>query len=149
MPLPLMLIPPAGLTEAAMWEPEEVVRLPQPVVVVPKLDPTNGEQLSLTQSDDPTFQAIAAEFRTVLGTGSAVKTFGHKLNEIRKNDTSAPTTLKFEVDRILKYYLDKRLIIVDEPPTIVAGPDAGNKASITLRFTVRKTRKKMVLEVSQ
>lgn len=134
------VLQPAGITPASNWEPLYVVASQQPVVLVPKLDPATGEQLSLTKSDDPTYQAIAAEFRTVMGSGSAVKNFGHKLNTLRKNDSAAPATIRFEVERILKPYLTKRLIRVDELK-IVAGPEAGNRATITLVFTVLKTRK--------
>ena len=144
-PPPLFPIQPAGITPASAWNPVYYAAITQPVVLVPKLDPVTGEQLSLTQSDDPTFQAVAAEFRTIRRTGSAVPNFGHRLVDILKNDTSAETQIKFECERILKSYVDKRLIRVDEL-TIVAGPEAGNRATITLVFTVLKTGEKLILK---
>jgi len=146
LPPPLMPIQPAGITPASNWEPFYVAAQRQPVVLVPKLDPTNGEQLSLVEGDDPTFQAIATEFRTIRRTGLAVQTTGHRLIDIRKNDASAPIQIRHECDRILKPYLDKRLIRVDEL-TITAGPEAKNKASIVLTFTVLRTQKQFTLGV--
>jgi hypothetical protein len=145
-PPPLFPIAPAGITPAATWDPIYRAAIRQPVVMVPKLDPTSGEQFSLVEGDDPTYQAIAAEFRTVLGSGSAVPNFGHKLLDIKKNDVSAPTEIKFEVDRILKPYIARRLIKVDDLQ-IVAGPEAGSRASITLMYTVLQTKQQKTLEV--
>lgn len=139
---------PAGITPASAWETLEWMAVNQPVVLVPKLDPRNGEVLSLIESDDPTYQAIATEFRTMFGTGGAVQNFGHKLNAIRKNNTSAPTEIRFEVDRILEPHIKARKIRVDTLD-IVAGPNAGHIARITLKFTLLATGKQMTMEFAR
>ncbi len=136
---PGFVLPPAGISEAGSWEqPEEIERLRAVAVLTPKLDGATGEQISMVQSDDPTFQSIAAAFRTTFGSGAAVTNFGHKLEAIKKNDESAEEAIRFEVDRILAPCLADRLIRVDKLD-ITAGPDAGNSAKIFLRFTVLKT----------
>lgn len=145
-PPPLMPLQPAGATPASSWEPFYVARPPQPVVLVPKLDPTNGEQISLVEGDDPTYRAIATEFRTLLGSGLAVQTIGQKLNKILKNDESAPFEIRFEVDRILAPYLSKRLIRVDALK-IDAGPEFKSRASIMLVYTILKTGEQRVMKV--
>lgn len=131
--------PPAGISPAATWKALPDVERQRPIAVLtPKLDGRSGEQVSMTKGDDPTFQSIAAAFRTQFGSGVAVTNFGHKLESITKNDESAPDAIRFEVDRILAPYLADRLIHVDKL-TITAGPEAGNSATIFLRFTILKT----------
>lgn len=154
------VLPPAGLTPAATWEPLEVIVQKQAVALLPRVDGATGEIVSLSDttgqldppnrtrlaqsSHDPTYQAIAAEFRTTFGSGVAVTNFGNKFSGILKNDESATTNLPYEVDRILAPYLDKRLIRVDSID-IKAGPAYGSRASITVQFTVLKANEQYVV----
>jgi hypothetical protein len=135
---PLFVVQPAGVTPASTWTPPafEKPRTP-PAVLVPKLNGATGERASLFQNDDAIYQAIATEFRTVFGSGAAVQNIGHKLLDIRKNDDTAAESARFEVDRILSPYIAQGLIRVDEI-TIVAGPSAGFRGSVTVRFTLLK-----------
>lgn len=113
MPAP-PIIPPAGVSPISgeIGVPFDDPKLP-PVIRAMLIDPITGERLSLTKDAPPVHAAILRQFRTRRASGAAVLNDGQDLQSVRKNDTHAQTSIRFEIERIFEPFVAAGYVRVD------------------------------------
>jgi hypothetical protein len=133
VPLPVV---PAGGVSPISGEPGVVLEPPglPPVMRAMLLDPATGERLSLTREAHPIDAAILRQLRTVFGTGVAVIRDGNKLRKVQKNDTSAQTLIRVELERIFEPFVKAGQVSLDSLD-VVAGEAQGYVASAFVSYT--------------
>lgn len=104
-------IPPAGVSAASFFTPVEFSDPAKPpAILADKLDTSNGEFASLLGGRDPIDAAIAYHFRVERGSGASVTDVGQRFADIKKNDESAAASIKYEIERVLKPFVDRQLV---------------------------------------
>lgn len=129
---------PAGITPASLWYAPGT---PAPIRAIPQLAPdedaATGRIRSLEGQGDPVLVALGQQLRTARGTGASVAEDGTDLFSITKQTEDAPALIEFEMQRVLKPFVDDG-VITAEPPDVTAGPDAGNTATVLERVKLKR-----------
>lgn len=139
------VIPPAGVSAASFFTPTTFVDPARPpAILADKLDTTTGEFESLLEGRDPTDAAIAFHFRVRRGSGVAVVDIGQRFADIKKNDDAAAQSIRFEIERILKPFVDDGLVRLARL-SVEADPDTDFGAAYVEYINTRTTQRRRQL----
>lgn len=101
------VLPPAGVSPAAAWEPVTVAPPAAPLGLLADAIGVDGELLSLTRRVHPVDAAIAEQFRLRIGTGVAVQDQGQGFRRIEYVTDATPRQLEDEARRVLAPFIER------------------------------------------
>ncbi len=103
---PTFAVPPAGVSPfSALFSNGAIPAAAPKNWLADKIDPTNGELLSITEGLDPVDAAVMFQFQTVFGSGSALGSGGHKFRRIRKATERSQKAIEYEARRIFEPFV--------------------------------------------